>query len=334
MSNKAALPRTLVTLLDGLIDYAGLFPPAGLDMAGALRRFVGYRASLDAWALGRFVLSVARLDEFEAVLPQLSGDASAAQMSGPAPAAEVWREASAAPSVLPLSVLATLPLDRDLARIERFNAEHAHRGAPWQARIECLEVKAATAADMEDASRRAPPDMELFFEVPLDAAADVCMAAASAHRGLKIRTGATTIDGFPPSAAVARFLGACAVARVPFKATAGLHHPIRSAHPITYAPGAPSATMHGFLNLFVAATLLFAGKADVATATRVLEDELAAGFRFDDEGLAWRETRIDIAQVTAARAFARSFGSCSFEEPLAELATLPSAALPFRARSS
>ena len=37
-------------LLTGSIDYAGLFPPAGLDMASAVENYARYRAGPDAWA--------------------------------------------------------------------------------------------------------------------------------------------------------------------------------------------------------------------------------------------------------------------------------------------
>src|SRR5262249_57509614 len=57
--------HSLRDLLSGLIDYAGLFPPAALDMRTATRKYAEYRESEYRWALGRFVVPVARLDEFE-----------------------------------------------------------------------------------------------------------------------------------------------------------------------------------------------------------------------------------------------------------------------------
>ena len=57
---------SLTTLLAGLVDYAGLFPPAALDMSDAVREYAGYRRGTHAWMLGRFVLPVGRLGEFEA----------------------------------------------------------------------------------------------------------------------------------------------------------------------------------------------------------------------------------------------------------------------------
>lgn len=305
MSN--ATPRALAALLEGLIDYAGLFPPAGLDMEGALRRYASYRASPDAWALGRFVVPAARLDEVEQAWRQASALTGSEDPGPSTPSPLPWR----------LSVLASLPLHNDIDRIERFN--DAHRPSQ-DARVDSVEVRVASPEELASAARALPADIEVFFEIPGNAAAaDFCAAARAARRGLKIRTGGTTIDAFPPSSVVARFLGACAAAQVPFKATAGLHHPVRAPHPVTYEPDAPSATMHGFLNVFVAAALLVSRRVDVGTATRLLEDEIAGSFCFDDRGLSWRGARLDLDEIATARTLARSFGSCSFEEPLAEL---------------
>jgi hypothetical protein len=56
-------------LLRDLIDYAGLFPPASLDMAAAVANYDSYSRSEWNWILGRFIVPVARLGEFEEALP-------------------------------------------------------------------------------------------------------------------------------------------------------------------------------------------------------------------------------------------------------------------------
>ena len=43
-------------LLNGLIDYAGLFPPAGEDMRTAVHNYADYLRSPDRSAPGRFVV--------------------------------------------------------------------------------------------------------------------------------------------------------------------------------------------------------------------------------------------------------------------------------------
>ena len=58
--------RAADALLAGAIDYAGLFPPAALDMAGAVSEYASYVRSGDRWALGRFVVAASRLEELRA----------------------------------------------------------------------------------------------------------------------------------------------------------------------------------------------------------------------------------------------------------------------------
>ena len=58
------------SLLAGLIDYAGLYPPASLDMRAAVRNYLSYLRSRHATALGRFIVDLNRIDELRLV----SGD--------------------------------------------------------------------------------------------------------------------------------------------------------------------------------------------------------------------------------------------------------------------
>ena len=121
---------------------------------------------------------------------------------------------------------------------------------------------------------------------------------------------------------IAEFLCAAAAGRVPFKATAGLHHPIRAEQPLTYAADSPHAIMHGFINVFVAAAFSWQG-IDRSTIIGVLHECDPQSFEFFDDSLTWRGRSLGTAQIAAARRdFAHSFGSCSFEEPVGDLKAL------------
>jgi hypothetical protein len=138
----------------------------------------------------------------------------------------------------------------------------------------------------------------------------------------KVRTGGLTPDAIPPAEAIADFLGRAAARRQPFKATAGLHHPIRSRHPLTYAHDSPRAVMHGFVNVFAAAAFAWHGVGRDRLAAMLTEEDPRA-FEFTDDELRWGGLRLSTAQIqTARRDFAHSFGSCSFEEPVADLRDL------------
>ncbi|MGZ3333625.1 MAG: hypothetical protein ACXU9O_16035, partial [Gemmatimonadaceae bacterium] len=97
---------------------------------------------------------------------------------------------------------------------------------------------------------------------------------------------------------------------------------VRGEYRLTYEPGSPKAMMYGYLNLFVAAALLYTGESE-DTALAALEDDDPTAFSFSDDAIQWREERIALEQIVNFRSrFGISFGSCSFREPVDELASL------------
>lgn len=282
-------PRALDRLLEGLVDYAGLFPPAALAMPEAVARYAAYRAGPHRAMLGRFVVPVARLGEL----------AEAARPEAP------W----------PLAVLADAA---DAAALDAFAAAHAGRFVP-----DTVETRAADLPGIWRAAAAFDERFTVFVEIPT-AEDPAPLVRELAARGLraKIRTGGVTPEAFPSPSQVLRFLAECARHGVPLKATAGLHHPLRGEYPLTYAPDSARGTMYGFLNLFLAAALLYDG-ADEAELEALLEERDPAAIVVEAGALAWRGHRVTTDEIARARAaFAGSFGSCSFEEPLQDLGAL------------
>src|SRR5712692_4142972 len=64
------LPSTHA-LLDGIVDYAGTFPPARLALADALAEYARARKSADSWLLGRLVVPAVSLSELERLAPEV-----------------------------------------------------------------------------------------------------------------------------------------------------------------------------------------------------------------------------------------------------------------------
>ena len=116
--------------------------------------------------------------------------------------------------------------------------------------VEVCEMKVERAEDAVPLLATLPESVTAYFELPVDA--DPAPLAGGRGRA-KVRTGGLTPDAFPAPADLARWMSRCAVVRVPFKATAGLHHPLRSVQRCTYQPDSPTALMHGFVNVFLAA---------------------------------------------------------------------------------
>jgi hypothetical protein len=307
-ANRAAVDGSSHALLADLIDYAGLFPPASLGMATAVANYDAYLCSEHSWLLGRFIVPVARLGEFEETLGQL-------------PAGKI--ESSWSVSALPSADLAA-----DLTRIREFNDRLASSPSARRVSIDSIEIKIVSAEEIDRLAELIPTALETYFEIPWanggasSEMRDAIATVARRRRLAKIRTGGETPDKFPAPERIVEFMRLCATSDVPFKATAGLHHPVRSVHRLTYHTDSPSGIMHGFLNVFVAAAFLCAGM-DALLAIELLSEQSAAAFHFDSEGVHWREHRLGLDDIsTTRRNFAISFGSCSFTEPIDDLRAL------------
>jgi hypothetical protein len=292
------IPLSLQDFLTGLIDYAGLFPPASLEMSAAVRNYAAYRRSENARWLSRFIVPVARLEEFELAASIEPGNVSER---------ETWF----------LSALAGDDLRADLKKILEFNEKDRPER---DIHIDAIEIKAAGAAGIEAATNLIPGTLAAFFEIPIsDDPTESIRAIGAASARAKARTGGVTADAFPSSFDLARFIKICAEEDVPFKATAGLHHPIRSVNKLTYEPNSGTAMMHGFLNVFLAAAFAYGGM-QVEELVELLEEKSPAAFEFDNGGVIWRGRMVVRGQLRNARSlFALSFGSCSFEEPVEDL---------------
>ena len=284
----------LHSLLKGIIDYAGLFPPAGLEMGPAVGEYAEHRAGAHRWALGRFVAPAARLAEFsraaDPCLPR-GGDP--------------WH----------LSALIGTDLTADIGLIQRFN--EAHRG---RAVVDAVELKATSPRAIGDALDVIGTWLESYVELPVHADPTPLIRAAG-ERGarVKVRTGGVTADAFPAPSELIRFMRAAARARVPFKATAGLHHPLCGSYALTYATGSDRAPMYGFLNLFLTAGFLAAGM-DAEEAEALLTEAAPGALSFSDNAVTWRGRSLTDPEIDRARReVATSFGSCSFREPIADL---------------
>jgi hypothetical protein len=80
--------------------------------------------------------------------------------------------------------------------------------------------------------------------------------------------------------------------------------------------------MFGFLNVFIAAALAREG-VGLDLLQRVLLEESPTAFAFSDAQIACYGYTLKVGDIAdTRRGFAISFGSCSFEEPVADLISL------------
>lgn len=291
-------------LLEGIVDYAGLFPPAALAMPKAVRNFAHYRASGTGWMLGRFVCPAARLEEFSAAAdPLLPRDAGAIP----------WR----------LSVTGSGDVAADLQAITAFNERHRVCFDECGATVDGYETRVATVQDIVTLHHVLPASLTVWFELPLgDDVGHLVEAVARVGRRAKMRTGGIVPEAFPPTDHIVTFLRALLTCDVSAKATAGLHHPLRGAYRLTYDADAATCRMFGFLNVLLAAAVMANGGSD-ELAARVLEESDPAHVEFNDTHLLWHgpDGLLSIGRAALQQVRERmlvSIGSCSFTEPVDE----------------
>jgi hypothetical protein len=271
-------------LLADIVDYAGLFPPARLDIHSAVRAYDRYRTSEHAWMLGAFVVPAPGLGELARAVERIGGSIP-------------W----------PISVLAPSLDDGADVRVP-----------------EVLHVRAIEIGPVAPERIRASSgSVQLFYEVPLDDRVEVSLdAVARAGSAAKVRTGGIDARAFPTAERLARFIVGCAERGVPFKATAGLHHPVRGQYALTYERDSARCEMFGFLEVALVATLLWHRRIDTHEAAALLGGR-APDIELSSDALAWTGHRVSADEIAEVRrSFFRSFGSCSFEEPMTELTRL------------
>jgi hypothetical protein len=290
-----------------LIDYAGLFPPASLDMAGAVNGYRMAREGPRSWIAGRFLVPASRLEE-------LAAELVATMHEGEPP----W----------PVSVVFDVDPGRAASAAAAFDS---HMGPA--AVVEFVEVRIPTGADRQSVSTlygtagAVGASVTPFLEVPRgpewrDEMPEVIAAIAAARAeharpgGAKIRCGGLTAEDFPTPEQVATFLVGVTEAGLPFKATAGLHHPLRHHDPVL------GVDRHGFVNLLAATAAARAGM-DHTTVTAAVAATDPGAFAIGSQGLSWDRVRVGLKDVQGLRHTGLvAYGSCDFDEPVDDLGTL------------
>lgn len=311
-----------------LIDYAGLFPPARLPMEPAIRNYTVYRQGTDAWMISRFICPAARLEELSGEEKYFPPD-----------------------EVLPLTILPRggETMEQFLENLEqdRDDMQAFLRRHPGRVAIEVLETRLPQALLLQDNSEaisdfftemlqliRPENEMSFFFEAVLSESRhreleQSIERIAAMNRevgtvfpeasliGFKLRCGGEEAAAFPEPGQLAFAIDCCRRHDVPFKATAGLHHPVR------HFNRGVQTKMHGFFNVFGAALLAWANELPLTVIEQIVSDETAGNFRFTDRDFSWNDFRVSSEQIESLRRErVISFGSCDFDEPRNDLRAL------------
>lgn len=302
-------------LFGRLVDYAGLFPPASLSLEAAAAEYRNARMGKHAWMLGRFLCPTSRLED-------LAGLLTTSMVVGEMP----WSVGAIVDEAPGVGALHAQVFDRHMTPAARIDVVEA-RLPPEVSDAGSLEEAIALIRPIAEAIITISPEVVPYLEVAHTSEWErglghAVAAIAELRRqllrklGAKFRTGGTTREAFPTTAEVARFIYACEAAGVEYKATAGLHNPLRHHDPDL------DVMRHGFLNLLGAAALAKAG-ADEGDLTGVLDETDPTRFAVGPGGLQIDDRRISIPTLRAMRSeLFPAYGSCSFDEPVEELIAL------------
>lgn len=303
------------------VDYAGLFPPASLTLDAVVANYHQYVNSAEHLMLGRLIIPASRLSELSKIRQS--------QLSNVGSPTRPWRISALVPPIEGLDATDRFQkFESALALIQKFNNPHNQENIANDL-VDAIEVKTSTLAIMEATIDRLPAEIDSFLELPhTENPSDLIIQLASDPSGkdlfAKIRTGGTSIDLIPSPKEVARFIWNCANSRVAFKATAGLHHPIRNDYRLTYESDSKMATMFGFLNVFYATMMSWEHAIGIDELTEILAAKEPTRFKATEDEISWGDLTVKSKRVNKLRSQSIiSFGSCSFLEPTNELQNIP-----------
>ncbi len=311
------MDAALRTFLDGLIDHAGLFPPAALELGRAVTDYVRHRDGPDAFLLGRFVVPCGRLPEARTLAQDF-----------PAKDGRPWRFAAlVGGGESETDVLGRLRAEGDILASIR-----GRGGVPRPFVIEALEsrlpgdvlssgkperVRSFVVRALETLEDSVPSTIEMYVEgTPGEGEAAIDRAiveglagvGGSARLGIKLRCGGMDEASFPPVSRVARVLADCKALGVPVKFTGGLHWPLRRT--------VNGQVYHGFVNVLGAAILVHAGVLAGSDITACVAETEPAAFSFSDGVFSWRARRAPVnAVLKARRAMVVGFASSFVDQP-------------------
>jgi hypothetical protein len=280
-------------LLSQIIDYAGLFPPAKLNMPESVANYVRYLSGTEAWIVNRFVCPASQLREFQAELAKNS-----------------------IPEPVPVSVLGTggpnldtfeSNLEADAKAMTSFDAECE------SALIDAFEIRLPATAHLDRVIRdlQAFDSVDVFLEVaPSDLDEALPAIAASEWLCAKFRSGSVVAAEVPSSESLAAFLKGCLDLDLPFKLTAGLHEPFR------HMDDAVGADLHGFMNVLLGCLMHQRIELSTAEWVEILELRNEKVAQLDSESIDFRGEVFGMAEIEDLRSLFISIGSCSVLEPL------------------
>ncbi|MBE27784.1 MAG: hypothetical protein CMB06_01550 [Euryarchaeota archaeon] len=332
------MKESLRTFMNGLIDYAGLFPPADLPLNEAIEEYVSQLKSNNSSMLSRFIIHTSKLNDLEQFLPLFtdldalrlsvlggggnSDDAYLNKITGNIADITKFREKHGEKieiDVIECKMPSNSPSRKTMIEVTTLLNENGLTHYHEFLKLPEINMNYSTDVDESIWDEEIVPTVELLSKMK--------------NTGIKLRCGGVVKEAFPTVEQIAAMIQTCVIAEVPMKFTAGLHHPIR------HFAEEYDEYMHGFINTFGAGIFAttFPKPNNLQEKYRMfillshmIDDQNAENFSFTNNSLIWKvgddrdtEFEIDDEKIKTAREKSMiSYGSCSFQEPIDDLSQL------------
>lgn len=322
MKTIPATKKSLSVFLEKIIDYAGLFPPAKLNLENAFTNYTKYLSGDYCSILSRFICPVKQFPMLEQLITDSFRGTDNIRISALGQTAPTLSEFY---RIFENELIQWKAFDNNLSIVK----------------VNCYEIKlpgelsVGSSADIEAFLDGITNKIDSVISLPymiflegdngdhLNDNSSKLISAIADHNlkrnnsGFKLRTGGLTPEAFPTSSQIAHCIRTALDRSVPVKFTAGLHHPLR------YYDDTVKTMMHGFFNIFAAGMIAYVHPISNDGLEEILNDEDASDFIFTDDSLSWKGWEVTCGQIAAAREnLVLSYGSCSFEEPIEDLKAL------------
>ena len=332
------MKESLRTFMNGLVDYAGLFPPADLPLDKAINEYFEQLKSDNSAMLSRFIIPISKLNDLDDFIPLFSdvGSLRLSVLGGGGKTDDEYLS----------------KIKQNITNINEYRGKHSDK-----IQIDVIECKMATNSPSKSTMQEATtllnenelthyheftelPDVGINYSTNEDESSwdevivpTVELISKMKGAGVKLRCGGVVKEAFPSVEQVAAMIQTCVLAKAPMKFTAGLHHPIR------HFADEYDEFMHGFINTFGAGIFAttFPTPKNLQEKYRMftllshmIDDQNAENFSFTNDSMIWKvrddrdtEFEIDTEKIEKVREKGMiSYGSCSFQDPIDDLTQL------------
>ncbi|WGL61045.1 hypothetical protein QEJ31_05480 [Pigmentibacter sp. JX0631] len=313
--------QSLNIFMHELLDYAGLFPPAKLTLQESLLNYSSYTKHIQKNWLGKFILPSNKIAEcIEIMLNQkiFKSNNASLKFSIILNSCEKINDYSGI-------------IDSDLKLIDQF--ESACKNKISIDSIEFFPPKEVFQPNnlslfknmlslVDNKLCNAKKIKYKYLEIPfsenineyIEFISDFNLNQKEIKFCIKLRTGGVTPQQIPSAFHIAQAIRLSAEKQIPIKATAGLHVPVPNDNPEV------GARLHGFFNIFSCLLLCYKKLLTISEMENILENYSYSDFKFTEDGFTVGNKFLANAEMTHLRnSFIKSFGTCSFLEPIEHL---------------